>query len=30
MNQAILKPAVTFEKVTKRYGGITAVDAIDF
>jgi iron(III) transport system ATP-binding protein len=30
MNQAVLKPAVTFEKVTKRYGGITAVDAIDF
>jgi iron(III) transport system ATP-binding protein len=30
MNQAILKPAVTFEKVTKRYGTITAVDAIDF
>jgi iron(III) transport system ATP-binding protein len=30
MSQAILKPAVTFEKVTKRYGGITAVDAIDF
>jgi iron(III) transport system ATP-binding protein len=30
MNQAIPEPAVTFEKVTKRYGGVTAVDAIDF
>jgi iron(III) transport system ATP-binding protein len=30
MNPAVTKPAVTFEKVTKRYGGITAVDAIDF
>jgi len=30
MNQAAPKPAVIFEKVTKRYGGITAVDAIDF
>jgi iron(III) transport system ATP-binding protein len=30
MNQAIIKPAVTFERVTRRYGGITAVDAIDF
>jgi iron(III) transport system ATP-binding protein len=30
MTQPIVKPAVTFEKVTKRYGGITAVDAIDF
>ena len=28
MNQAVLRSAVTFEKVTKRYGGITAVDGV--